>query len=88
MQQSLDFQFRDIGLILRSLALPMNPYDGTLSKPLSSKSKKIFEKLQENFIIDNGRNGQKEYGITRLLTSSVPLKTDTQDDQRRQKTIT
>ena len=61
----------------------MNPYDGYTFQAALKQIKKIFEKLQENFIIDNGRNGQKEYGITRLLTSSVPLKTDTQDDQRK-----
>ena len=39
----------------------------------------------EILIADRGYKGQKEFGKTRLLTPSVPLKTDSQYDQRKQR---
>ena len=39
----------------------------------------------EILIVDRGNKGQKEFGKTRLLTPSVPLKTDSQYDQRKQR---
>ncbi|MDP6093474.1 MAG: hypothetical protein QF537_16115, partial [SAR324 cluster bacterium] len=47
--------------------------------------KRITGKQPEILIADRGYRGQKEFGKTRLLTPSAPLKSDSQYNQRRQR---
>ena len=76
---------RDSGIILGALALPGNPYDGHTVQDALKQIKRIIGKQPEILIADRGYKGQKEFGKTRLLTPSVPLKTDSQYDQRKQR---
>ena len=76
---------RDSGIILGALALPGNPYDGHTVQAALKQIKRIIGKQPEILIADRGYKGQKEFGKTRLLTPSVPLKTDSQYDQRKQR---
>ena len=76
---------RDSGIILGALALPGNPYDGHTVQAALKQIKRIIGKQPEILIADRGYKGQKEFGKTRLLTPSVPLKTDSQYVQRKQR---
>ena len=76
---------RDSGIILGALALPGNPYDGHTVQDALKQIKRIIGNQPEILIADRGYKGQKEFGKTRLLTPSVPQKTDSQYDQRKQR---
>ena len=56
-----------------------------LKRAWSIYDKRLIGKQPEILIADRGYKGQKEFGKTRLLTPSVPLKTDSQYDQRKQR---
>ena len=75
----------DSGIILGALALPVNPYDDHTVQDTLKQIKRIIGKQPEILIADRGYKGQKKFGKTRLLTPSVPLKTDSQCDQRKQR---
>ena len=72
---------RDSGIIL----VPGNPYDGHTVQDALKQIKRIIGKQPEILIADRGYKGQKEFGKTRLLTPSVPQKTVSQYDQRKQR---
>ena len=76
---------RDSRIVLGALALPGNPYDGHTVEAALKQIKRITGKQPEILIADRGYRGQKEFGKTRLLTPSAPLKSDSQYNQRRQR---
>ena len=76
---------RDSAIILRALKMPGIPYDGHTVQDALKQIKRIIGKQPEILIADRGYKGQKEFGKTRLLTPSVPLKTDSQYNQRKQR---
>ena len=78
-------RIRDSGIILEALALPGNLYDGHTVQDALKQIKRIIGKKPEILIAERGYKGQKEFGKTRLLTPSVPLITDSQYDQRKQR---
>ena len=76
---------RDSGIILGALALPGNPYDGHTVQTALKQIKRLIGKQPEILIAERDYKGQKEFGKIRLLTTSVPLKTDSQYNQRKQR---
>ncbi len=77
---------RDSGIILGALALPGNPFDGHTVQAAHKQIKRFIGKQPEILIADRSYKGQKDFGKTRLLTPSIPLKTDSQYDQRKHRT--
>ena len=65
--------------------MPGNPYDAYTVQDALKQIKRIIGKQPEILIADRGYKGQMEFGKTRLLTLSGPLKTDSQYDQRKQR---
>ena len=68
----------DSGIILGALALPGNSYDGHTVQAALKQIKRLIGKQPGILIADRGYKGQKEFGKTRLLTPSIPLKTYSQ----------
>ena len=65
------------------MALPENPYDDHTVEATLEQIKRITGNQPKILIDDWGLPGQKEFGKSQLLTPSVPLKSDSQYDQRR-----
>ncbi len=65
------------------MTLPENSYDDHTVEATLEQIKRITGNQPKILIDDRGYRGKKEFGKSQWLTSSVPLKSDSQYDQRR-----
>ena len=74
-----------VELFLEHSTLPGYLFDDNTVQAVLKQIKRLIGKHPEIHIADRSYKGQKEFCKIRLLTPSVPLKTDSQYDQRKQR---
>ena len=72
-------------IILGTLALPGNPYDGHTAEAVLKQLKRITGTQPEILIADRRYRGEKDYGKTPLLAPSRPSTADTEYKKRKQR---
>ena len=72
-------------IILGTLALPGNPYDGHTAEAVLKQLKRITGTQPEILIADCRYRGEKDYGKTPLLAPSRPSTADTEYKKSKQR---